>query len=275
MLKLGQRHTLQVSDILPFGFVLTDQVSKEAASTITLKEPGLKLEVGESVEVFVYTQADGQIIASTQKSLIQQGEFANLLVLGTSDTGYYLDWGLKPDLYVPKTQAHASLDTGRYYIAKLIEDKKGKLVATTKIERFLKNTRFKSKQAVKALVYDESPLGYKCVIDQRGQGLLFKNDLSTKLSIGDELDAYIKRVRSDDKIDLSLSLPNQQSNDQLCQTILDDLHAHDGMSTLTDKSSPEDIFAHFKVSKAAYKRAIGSLYKQRKIRIEKNCIYLA
>lgn len=275
MLKIGQRNTLVVTEIFPFGYALnTSDLSLQ--EPVVLKEQERRFELDESIEVFVFTQADGQALASIESPKLALNEFATLTVVGASSHGYFLNWGIKPDLYVPETQVHAALDIGTSYVTALIQDKLGKLIGTTKIERFLETdgSDLEAKQAVKLCIYQQTPLGFKVVVDDKYQGLLFKSDLITSVKIGDKLDGFIKNIREDGKIDVSLQIVNQKSRLSLEDAILEDLAAHDGMSTLTDKSSPDDIFAHFKVSKNAYKKAIGSLYKAKKIRIEKDCLYL-
>lgn len=276
MLKIGQRNQLIVHEILPFGYALIHPEQKDESQIVTLKETEHEYAQGEKLDVFVYMQNDRVLMATTKAIPIQLGKFARLLAVGASDSGYFFDWGIKPDLYVPQIHAHGSLSVGSYYVARLIQDKLGRVLATTKIEQFLSNDTqsLTNNQAVSLLVYDATPLGYKAIVNESYQGLLYKNELSTSLSIGQQLNGFIKQIRKDGKLDLSLHLVNEEARKDLNQIILDDLSAHGGMSTITDKSSPDEIFAHFKVSKAAYKRAIGSLYKQRLIRIEKNCIYL-
>ncbi|MGB3725149.1 MAG: S1-like domain-containing RNA-binding protein [Glaciecola sp.] len=275
MLNLGKRNTLVVTEIFPLGFAL-DHPETPLSSPIMLKETERAFEVGEQLDVFVYTQADGQLLASLNQAKLEREQFASLVVKGASAHGYFFDWGMEHDLYAPETQVHTQLDMGSNYVVYLTQDKLGKLIGTTKIERYLEadGSDLSPKQAVSLLIYAQTPLGFKAVVDNKYQGLLFKSDLISSLKVGQKIDGFIKNIRDDGKIDLSLQLINQKSRATLADTILDDLAAHDGMSTLTDKSSPDDIFAHFKVSKAAYKKAIGSLYKAKKIRIEKNCIYL-
>jgi len=275
MLKIGQRNQLVVKEIFPLAYSLT-ALKGDDESEVQLKDTDITLTQGQKVDAFVYTLADGSLAASLASPKAEAGQFAAMVLMGASTHGYFFDWGIKPDLYMPETQAHTDLDIGSTYVVRVVFDKAGKVIGTTKIERFLEDdgSDLTSQQQVDLLIYGQTPLGYKAIVNNRYQGLLYKSDLITSISIGQSLSGYIKHIRDDGKLDLSLQLQNQDTRTSLSQAIIDDLEAHDGMSTLTDKSSPEEIFARFKVSKAAYKKAIGSLYKSRKIRIEKNCLYL-
>lgn len=275
MLKIGQFNRLTVIEAFPFGYTLQDPQDL-SADPIMLKNTELSLSPEEEVDVFVFTHADGSLLASVEKPKAMLDDFASLVTVGASAHGCFFDWGIKPDLYAPEGQLHTDLDIGSRYVVRVVQDKLGKIVATTKIERFL-NQETQSllpNQAVSLLIYGKTPLGYKAIVDNQYQGLLYSSDLITSINIGDLIGGFIKSVRDDGKLDLSLQAQTSKARLSLSDAILEDLKDHDGMSTLTDKSSPEEIYAKYKVSKNAYKKAIGSLYRDKKIRIEKNCLYL-
>lgn len=275
MVKIGQFNRLSVIEVFPFGYAL-NEAENPSADPIMLKDTSQTFIPEQEIDVFVYTQADGSLLASIKKPKAMLDEFATLVTVGASAHGCFFDWGIKPDLYAPEGQLHTDLDIGSRYVVRLVQDKLGKLVATTKIERFLSEHTYSlaPNQAVSLLIYAKTPLGYKAIVDNLYQGLLFQSDLITSVSVGDRIDGYIKNVRDDGKLDLSLQTQTPQARLTLGESILEDLADHDGMSTLTDKSSPEEIYAQFKVSKNAYKKALGNLYKEKKIRIEQNCLYL-
>ena len=275
MVKIGQFNRLRVIEVFPFAYVL-GEVENLSAESIMLKDTSQTFTPDQEIDVFVFTHADGSLLASIKKPKAMLDEFASLVTVGASAHGCFFDWGIKPDLYAPEGQLHTDLDIGSRYVVRLVQDKLGKLVATTKIERFLSEHTYSlaPNQAVSLLIYAKTPLGYKAIVDNKYQGLLFQSDLITTVSVGDHINGYIKSVRDDGKLDLSLQTQTPQARLSLSESILEDLADHDGMSTLTDKSSPEEIYARFKVSKNAYKKAVGNLYKQKKIRIEKNCLYL-
>ncbi|MDT0594393.1 CvfB family protein [Glaciecola petra] len=275
MLKIGQRNQLQVSDILPFAYHLNDS-DNSLERPVVLKESEQDLAIGECIDVFIYTAADGTLLASLTMPKLDMQAFAPLVITGASEHGYFANWGIQPDLYLPQSQCHSSLDIGMSYVISLMLDKQNKLIGTSKIERKLSDNTdsLKKGQAVDLLIYAESPLGYKAIINNKNAGLLFKSDLSKTLKLGEQLNGYIKQIRTDGKVDLTLQLQTAKARESLEERIIDDLKAHGGLSTLTDKSSPEDIFSHFKVSKGAYKKAIGKLYKNKKIKLDKNCIVI-
>ncbi len=276
MLKIGQFNQLKLVEIYPFGYGFSTPDTQDADVQAILKDTSVKYELGQILSGFVYTGPDNQYFVSLKEPKIGMGEFKALTVTGESKFGYFFDWGLEHDLYAPKSQVHSELSIGSNYVACLMTDREDKLIATTKIERFLSfdTHTFKNEQAVDILVYAETPLGFKAIVEGEFSGLLFKSDLINKLKIGDQFKGYIKNVRSDQKLDLSQQQQSDKARLSLHDQIIEDLEAHDGMSTLTDKSPPDEIFARFSVSKGAYKKAIGHLYKAKKIRIEKNCLYL-
>lgn len=278
MIKIGQMNELMVSDILPFGYELVSVFENEddVDEIVLLKESDQALEVDQEIEAFVYTGAKGELLATFAEAKLKLDEFASLTVVGASEHGYFLDWGIKPDLYMPDSQSHGSLDIGSRYVTRLMIDRHNKLIGTTKIERFLSESsnRLVPSTEVSLRIYAETPLGFKAVVNDLYSGLLYKSDLIQKLTVGDTTQGFIKHIRDDGKIDLSLQKQGQQARKQLSEQIIDDLVAHDGLSSLTDKSSPEEIFARFKVSKGAYKKAVGTLYKTKRIKIKDNCIVL-
>jgi predicted RNA-binding protein (virulence factor B family) len=275
MLKIGQFNRLQVVDVFPFGYELLGH-DMPSDQVVMLKDTSQTYEINQELDVFVYTHADGSFLGSVDAPKVMLHQFAPLVVVGASAHGCFFEWGIKPDLYAPEGQLHTDLDIGSRYIVCPVLDRLGKLVATTKIEKFLSqhSQQLSPNEPVSLLIYAQTPLGYKAIVNDEFQGLLFNSDLITSVKIGDYIDGFVKSVREDGKLDLSLQAQTSAARLSLTEAILEDLLAHDGMSTITDKSSPDEIFARFKVSKAAYKKAIGNLYKQKKIRIEKNCLYI-
>lgn len=281
MLSIGQINTLKVTETLPFGYELSipeddNHFDDEEQVSILLKDENANLKVSDLVDVFVFTASTGELLATLQSPKIKLNEYASLTLVGESQHGYFFDWGLKPDLYIPASQAHGDLSIGFNYVVKLLVDKHGKLVGTTKIERFLADASQNNTPSgkVELILYAQTPLGFKAVIDGQYKGLLFQNETIQKVEIGDQVTGFIKSVRSDGKIDLSMQPQGKEARIDLTQLILDDLIAHDGLSTITDKSSPDEIYAKFNVSKGAYKKALGNLYKNKKINIQNNCVTL-
>lgn len=235
------------------------------------------MQPGDVIEVFVYNDSEDRIIATTDRPRAQVGECAYLKVVGTSKFGAFLDWGLPKDLLVPFSEQQKPMQKGYSYAVYIFVDQASqRIAASTKLESWLSSegSDFKPRQAVDCLIYGKSDLGFKAIIDGSHLGQFFESETFRPLHFGESVRAYIKQVRKDGKIDLMLQLPSQLERDQLSDAIVEHLRQNDGVSELTDKSPPDDIYRTFGVSKANYKKALGQLYKQRRIAIEKHQISL-
>ena len=277
---IGQVNDLIVTDKLPFGYSLADADPTSASNEsifMPVSDSRFQFEEGQSLKAFVYYAQDGSVHATQKEMPIKVNDFALLTCTGATDFGAFFDWGLERDLLVPKSMQHKPMDIGLSYVVYLLDDPDNrKLVGCSKLYRFLNETAddLVPGQEVSVVVFDETSLGFKCVINSEYQGLLFKSDLSKRLAVGDQLSAFVKEIREDGKINLSLQRQGKEARTDLAAQIIDDLEAHGGISTLTDKSPADEIFARYKVSKAAYKRAIGTLYKNKKILLSKTHISL-
>jgi len=235
------------------------------------------MHIGDDVEVFLYNDSEDRIIATTLKPKVQVGECAYLKVVSSSRFGAFLDWGLPKDLLVPFSEQQKPLEKGYSYTVYLFVDEESqRIAASTKLEQHLSVdvSAFKPRQQVDLLIYGKSDLGFKAVINGTHLGQLFEGETFQRLHFGEQLKGYIRQVRADAKIDLMLQLPSELTRDNLGNAIIDHLRQNDGVSTLTDKSPPDEIYQAFGVSKASYKKALGKLYKQRTIMIEKHQITL-
>lgn len=206
----------------------------------------------------------------------QLGECALLKAVTVTKTGAFMDCGLERDLLVPISQQLSPMTEGQSYVVHLFLDPQQNIIGSTKLHNFL-DERAKNMapgEQVDLLIVNESEMGYKAVINGTHLGLLYKGEVFRPLRPGDKTKGYIKAVREDRKIDLSLQRQNQQARDELQKHILDFLQASGGTSTLTDYSQPDDIYKQYGVSKGNYKKALGKLYKQRLISVEKNKITL-
>ena len=232
---------------------------------------------GDEVEVFLYNDSEDRIIATTLKPKAQVGECAYLKVVSGSKFGAFLDWGLPKDLLVPFSEQQKPMEKGYSYTVYLyVDEETERIAASTKLEQHLSVdvSAFKPRQEVDLLIYGKSDLGFKAVINGTHLGQLFEGETFQRLHFGEQLKGYIRQVRADGKIDLMLQLPSELTRDDLGNAIIDHLRQNDGVSNLTDKSPPDDIYQAFGVSKASYKKALGKLYKQRTIMIEKHQITL-
>jgi predicted RNA-binding protein (virulence factor B family) len=235
------------------------------------------LRIGDEAEVFLYNDSEDRIIATTLKPKAQVGECAYLKVVSTNEFGAFLDWGLPKDLLVPFSEQQRPMQKGYSYTVYLFVDEETlRIAASTKLERHLSVdvSSFKPQQAVDLLIYGKSDLGFKAVINGTHLGQLFEGETFQRLHFGERVKGYVRQVRADGKIDLMLQLPSELTRDDLSNSIVDHLRQNEGVSTLTDKSPPDDIYQAFGVSKASYKKALGKLYKQRTIMIEKHQITL-
>ena len=198
-------------------------------------------------------------------------------MVSTPDIGAFVDWGLPKDLLVPFSGQTKPMEVGHSYTVYVyVDEHTDRIVASCKLSKFLseEGDELLQKQAVDLLICQRTDLGYMAVIDNTHLGLLFDHEILQPVKFGQRLKGYIKEIRSDKKIGLCLQFQGQEARAELSPLILDDLKKRGGTSLLTDKSSPDDIFEQFNVSKGNYKRALGSLYKERLISIERDKITL-
>lgn len=234
-------------------------------------------KIGDELDVFVYVDSEDRLVATTEKPKVLVGECASLKVLAVNEIGAFLDWGLPKDLLVPYSEQFKRMEVGKYYTVYVYCDEEtGRIAASSKLGKYLQETPgdFLPEQAVNLLVSARTELGYKAVVDNRCLGMIFHSDLLQPLQLGQKIKGFVKAIRKDGKIDLCLHLQNQAARDELAEKILKFLQENNGVSTLTDKSTPEDIYRQYRVSKASYKRSIGNLYRQNKIVIEPERIRL-
>lgn len=235
-------------------------------------------EIGDELVVFVYLDHAERKIATNLTPGIVLNQFALLQVAEVSAVGAFLDWGLEKHLMVPFSEQRQKMQPGRWYVVYLnLDEKTDRLYASNKVERFLSNETLSVKvgDEVSLLVLAETELGYSVIVNHQHKGLVYKSELFDELNIGEPLKGYVKKVRPDNKLDISLQAVGYQNfNDENVQQIFEALQAHDGFLPFNDKSAPEAIQVEFRLSKKAFKKAIGALYKQRKINIEADGIRL-
>jgi len=275
MIKIGQYNNLRISKFVDFGLYLDDGDGGE----ILLPKRYIpeNVDVDDDIDVFIYVDSDDTLIATTLKPLAIVGEASYLRVAEINDVGAFLDWGLSKDVLVPYGEQHREMEVGRSYIVYLYIDKYAdRIVASSKINKFIKDeaTCYEQNQEVDLMIAGKTDLGYKAIINNQHFGMLFESDVFQDLKFGLKLKGYIKNVRDDNKIDLTLKLTNKESRDSLTEKIIHHLKNNDGQSTITDKSRPEVIYKQFAVSKSNYKKALGGLYKKRIISIDKDKITL-
>ena len=231
---------------------------------------------GSAVKVFVYLDGDEELVVTGFKPYAQVGEFVGLKVVSASRVGAFLDWGLKKDLFVPAREQAQAMQVDKHYVVYLFLDREGRVAATSKLDRFLDEgwPEYKPGDAVSILPCEHTPLGIKAVVDSRYWGVLYRNELFGKVTTGREIRGFIKQVREDGKIDLTLNQPGQAGTQTAAEKIMARLQKQDGFLPVGDKSSPEVIYQLFTMSKGTFKKAIGALYKQGQILIEDEGIRL-
>jgi len=274
MINVGERYELEVLKLVDFGAYLDAEDLGEIL--LPLKYMPEDLSVGDFVTVFLYNDSEGRLIATTQEPFAEVGEFAYLEVVDTTGVGAFLDWGLDKDVLVPFGEQHRPMEVGHYYLVYVYLGIDGRIAASSKIDKFLDDERphdFKPQQAVNLIIANTTELGFKAIVDNSHWGVLYKNDVFERLSFGQSITGFIKYVRPDGKIDLSLQ-SGQVSRDKYTEIILNHLKENDGFAPVHDKTDPKIISDLFGMSKKAFKKAIGGLYKQRIISIETDGIRL-
>jgi uncharacterized protein len=276
MIQIGKINRLKVSKQVDFGVFLDG--GERGNILLPRRYVPADTRIGDEVDVFIYFDSNDDIIATTLQPKVKVGECALLKVKEVNNVGAFLDWGLPKDLLVPYSEQQRPMEAGKSYVVTVFTDNTGRITASSKLNRYLEERSygFKTNQKVDLLIWGHTDMGYKAVVNNTHLGLIFRDDAFKTLRIGERVTGYIKAIRNDSKIDLSLQLPagNLQARDSLEAQILAYLQANNGVGTLTDKSSPEAIHQQFNVSKGNYKSALGRLYKQRKIVIEKDRITL-
>ena len=279
MIKIGAINRLSVAEELPFAWQLQDSSGEQTALLANVKAPQ-NIKLGMQIDVFVSYDENSQLSATTQTPKANVGELKKLKAVGVTEFGAFFDWGLDRDLLVLKRDQERPIAEGLEYFVHVYHDQESqRILGTTRLHYFypekVKTERpLEAKQQVAAKVYAKTDLGFKVIIDDYYLGLLFHSEALTKLKVGDVFKGTVKQLRSDGKIDITMHQDGYAARRSLEEMIVDDLEAHGGLSSITDKSSPDEIYAHFKVSKGAYKKAIGTLYKQKKIEISKTSIKL-
>ena len=275
MFEVGSTYDLKIVKDMDFGVYLDAENLGEVLlpNRFVPEDAG----VGDSVQVFLCHDSEDRLIATTQRPRIQAGQFAYLEVVDTTPFGAFLDWGLDKHLLVPFAEQHRNMAVGKSYLVHAyVDERDGRMVASSKIEKFLDDEashQFKPRQAVNLIIANSTELGFKAIINHTHWGLLYKEDVFQRLSFGQSVKGFIQKIRPDGRIDLTLN-GGKQSRDKNSATVINYLKKHNGYAPLHDKSDPQEISAALGISKGAFKKAISSLYKQRVIVIEDGGIRL-
>jgi uncharacterized protein len=275
MAEIGVYNNLRVIKEVDFGVYLDGGEHEEILLPRRYVPENCKVD--DNIRVFIYLDSEDRFIATTETPYAMVGDFALLKVVAVESVGAFLDWGLLKDLLVPFGEQSPTLEKDKSYIVRIYVDKQSnRIAATTRLDRYLDNTpgNFHAGQEVELLICDQTDIGYKAIINGTHWGVLYSNEVFQPLKSGQKIKGYIKKVREDNKIDLSLHKPGYERVDDITDTILNVLKEQGGFISVTDKSSPETINKLFGVSKKTYKKAIGAIYRKKLITIESDGIRL-
>ena len=276
MAEIGKINTMRINRAVDFGVYLDG--GEEGEILMPKKYIPEGKQIGDEVEAFVYMDSEDRPVATTEKPLVQVGQFGALKVLEVNELGAFADWGVLKDLLIPYAEQRENLEEGQSVVVYVYLDKVSRrIVGSAKVEKFLDTFALDVEEGdeVDLMVFGKTPLGYKAIVNGLHTGVLYKNEVFKPLRIGDQMKGFIKKIREDEKIDLSLSKVSFEQSKDLTSIIIAKLKENGGFLRVTDKSNPDVIYQLFGESKKTFKKAVGHLYKQRLIVIEQEGIRLA
>lgn len=274
MVSMGEYNLLKVTKIKDMG-VFMDNGEEGILMPKRFVPPGTK--IGDELKVFLYHDGEGRPIATTQKPLGVLGDIVKLKAVSVTPQGAFLDWGLMKDLFIPKSGMISFIrPMGEYLVKIVLDEQTGRIAATEKIERYLSNENLsvKEKDEVDLLVYRQTEIGYEVIINNKHKGILHANEIYRPIEIGDRFPGFIKNILPEGKIDVAAGKPGYQRVEDEAEKILRLLKENNGYLPYHDKSTPEEIYSFFHISKKTFKMTAGNLYKQHKILFTKTGIQL-
>jgi len=274
MIQLGNFNTLKILRSTSVGLFLGDDDVDDLL--LPNKYVPETYEIGDDLTVFCYLDHEERPIATTITPFVKRNEFAFLRVAEVNDYGAFLDWGLEKHLLVPYREQRFKMSAGSWHVIYCYLDEKSfRLVGTTRLNKFFDNDNLEVRinEEVNLLVYRKSDLGWDVVVNNRYRGLIFSSDVFKEIAEGDQLVGYIKLIRPDNKLDITLQPQGAKALEPAAAIIYEKLVAQDGFIRLHDKSSPDEIKEWFQMSKKTFKKAIGTLFRERKIEIKSDGIY--
>jgi predicted RNA-binding protein (virulence factor B family) len=275
MIEIGKYNTLKVLRETSVGAFLGDDEGHEVL--LPGKYVPKEISVDSEIEVFVYRDSEDRLVSTNLRPKIQLHQFAVLQAVMVNQIGAFLDWGLEKNLFVPFREQGTKMLKGRWYMVYLyLDEQTDRLVASAKINRFLNNEQLTVKEGdeVEVMIWETTDLGVNVIINNLHKGLVYHNEFFAQVTPGDIRKGYISKIRDDHKIDVQLQMPGVGNIEPSAARILEILQTKDGFLPLTDNSEPEEIARHLEMSKKTFKKAIGSLYKQKIVMIEKDGIRL-
>lgn len=274
MVDIGKTNKLKIVKSTDFGLFLDG--GDDGEILLPRRYVPVDYEIGAELEVFVYVDSEDRLVATTETPLAKVGEFASLRVVSLSSIGAFLDWGLAKDLLLPFAEKTRALRVGENCLVYLYLDNTGRICASMRVDRYIEKTPgdYTVGQSVRLIIARHTDLGINAIINERHWGILFTNEVFERLLPGQKIQGYIKQIRPDGKIDLTLHKTGTTGTDDIGEKILQALRDEEGYLEINDKTSAEIIYEYFGVSKKKYKIALGALYKKRLITVDEDGIRL-
>ncbi|NNK20804.1 MAG: GntR family transcriptional regulator [Flavobacteriaceae bacterium] len=275
MIELGNYNELTILRSTSVGLFLGDDDVDDLL--LPAKYEPEDFEIGDKIEVFCYLDHEERPIATTLKPFIKRNSFAYLRVAEVNEIGAFMDWGLEKHLLVPYREQRNKMVAGTWEVVYCYLDEKSfRLVASSRLSKFLNNesVNFRVNEEVSLLVYRRSELGWDVVVNNMHRGLIFHSDVFQKIQVGDDLQGFVKQIRPDKKLDIVLQPMGLKALEPAADQIFQALQEQGGFLKLNDSSSPEEIRSVLSMSKKTFKKAVGTLYKDKKITLEDDGIHL-
>lgn len=274
MSHVGHLRTLRIIDTSRETVLLDGDADGEIP--LPRNEAPGDITIGDALDVFVLTDSQSRAIATSVQPLVTLGRCASLRCVTTSSAGAFLDWGLAKNLLLPFAEQRRPLEPGQSECVLVYLDNSGRLAASSRLDHRLDETPsgFEAWQSVSLLICQRTDLGFKAVVEDRAIGLLYRDEIFRDLQVGQRIDGFVKRPRADGRLDLALQPPSGELKDALAERIVADLRGRGGSSDLTDRSPPEAIAEAYGVSKKNYKRALATLYRARRVRLDADRVVL-
>ena len=267
MIQVGEYNELEVVKELDFGIYFREGDVEILMPTKWVPQ-GTK--IGDTLNVFVFRDSDDRLIATTVKPMATADTFAFLEAKQVNEVGAFLDWGMDKDLFVPFREQAQKMQAGKSYVVFVyVDEETDRLVASSKLSRFIirEDVDVQEGDIVDLLIYSESDLGFNAIVNDLYSGLIYKNEIYEAIRVGDKMQGFVKRVREDEKIDLSLQKSGYELVDDVKWRILKLIKEENGLLALNDNSTPEEIKAKLQISKKAFKKAVGALYRERLVKL--------
>ncbi len=276
MVQIGNYNTLEIVKEVDFGLYL-DGGEPYGEILLPKRYVPQKYSLGEFLKVFIYMDSEDRIIATTEEPIAVVGEFAVLRILDVTDFGAFADWGLIKDLLIPYREQKKPLKKNQNALVRVcFDDKSYRIIGSTRYNKYLPNQRddFREADEVQLLIAEKTDLGFNAIIDNDCAGVIYQNEVFQDIEIGQAITGYIKKVRDDGKIDLSIYKSGYSKIDDITYKFIDILEQHNNFLKVNDNSSPELIYSLFSESKKTFKKTIGNLYKRKMVIFEDDGIRL-